>query len=79
MTNKHEQKVISGAPLRLLSALKDLLLPEFIDICHTPGKNSLFPAKFLNFKFENSHVLHLLVVLALAFIQHGLLDLDLLI
>lgn len=61
------------------SPLKGLLLPEFINISHTPGKNPLFSAKFFNLKFENSHVLHPLVVLALAFIQHGLLDLDLLI
>lgn len=56
-----------------------LLLPELLHISHTPGKNPLFPAKLLDLQFENSHVLHPLVVLALTLIQHGLLDLDLLI
>lgn len=55
------------------------LLPEFLDISHTPGKNPLFPAKLLDLKLEDPHVLQPLVVLDLAFIQHRLLDLDLLI
>lgn len=58
---------------------KGLLSPEFLDISHTPGENPLLPAKLLDLKFEDPHVLHPLVVLALAFIQHRLLDLDLLV
>lgn len=78
---QEEHKVISGAPHRVLCAQLPggLLLPEFVNISHTPGKNPLFPAKLLDLKFEDSHVLQPLVVLALAFIQHGLLDLDLLV
>ena len=41
--------------------------------------NPLFPAKLLDLKLEDSHVLQPLVVLALAFIEHRLLDLDLLV
>lgn len=69
---QEEHKVIPRTP-------HPLLLPEFVNISHTPGKNPLFPAKLLDLKFEDSHVLQPLVVLALAFIQHRLLDLDLLI
>lgn len=61
------------------SILRGFVLPEFLYISHTPGENPLFPAKLLDLKLEDSHVLHPLVVLALAFIQHRLLDLDLLI
>ena len=80
MTNRRNTRSL-GSPHRLLCAhlRGGLLLPEFIDIGHTPGKNPFLPAKLLDLKFEDSHVLQPLVILALAFIQHRLLDLDLLI
>lgn len=76
------RKVISGAPHRVMSPPgggAPITLPELLHVSHTPGKNPLLPTKLPDLQLEDPQVLHPLVVLALAFIQHGLLDLDLLI
>ena len=80
MINKRNTRSFPTLPIDCCASVQRCLsLPEFTDIRHTLGKNDLFPTKLLDLKLEDSHVLHPLVVLSLAFIQYGLLDLDLLI
>lgn len=67
---KHTHTHIKGILWGLPENPHDLLLPEFLHVSHTPGKDPLLPAKLLDLQFEDAHVLHPLVVLGLAFIQH---------
>jgi hypothetical protein len=53
--------------------------PQILNIGHALLQNGFLTAQFLDFQFQHTDVLQALVILNLSFVEHGLLDLDLLV
>lgn len=55
------------------------IIPEVVHIGHALLQDGLFPPEFSDLQLEDPDVLQALVILDLAFVEHRLLDLDLLV
>lgn len=79
MTNRRNIRSLGGLTTVLCAHLRGVFHYQVHEALALLLRIPFSPAKLLDLKLEDSHVLQPLVILALSFIQHRLLNLDLLI